>query len=134
MVQIQIKPDKEKAKYLVEMAELTQERLNLFNKKTFASNTLTDYYDILHKLMEAITCLDGIKFKGESAHYQLTKYICKEYNLSQKSSFLQELRIIRNKVCYEGLQIDKEYLNTYTQQKIERIISYLKEIIKQKLK
>jgi len=129
MILTNVKPDKEKAKYLVEMAELTKERLNLSNKERFTSNTLTDYYDILHKLMEAITCLDGIKFKGESAHYQLIKYICKKYNLLQKHSFLQELRIFRNKVCYEGLQVDKEYLNTYTLQ-IEKIISFLKEIIK----
>ncbi|MBT4175099.1 hypothetical protein HOC80_00505 [archaeon] len=133
MILTNVKPDKEKAKYLLQIVNQTQERLNLFNKEAFASNTLTDYYDILHQLMEAITCLDGIKFKGESAHYQLIKYICKKYKLSQKSSFLQNIRIYRNKVCYEGLQINKNYIKLNHKQ-IEKIISFLKEIIKQKLK
>lgn len=133
MVLTNIKPDKEKAKYLLKMANQTQERLNLLNKEKFASNTLTDYYDIIHQLMEAIACLDGIKFKGESAHSQLIRYICNEYSLSHKDSFLQNLRVYRNKVCYEGLQVDKDYLDTYTEQ-IEKIISFIKEIIKQKIK
>tara|TARA_Y100000310_G_scaffold336419_1_gene420920 strand:+ start:3250 stop:3642 length:393 start_codon:yes stop_codon:yes gene_type:complete len=130
MVLINVKPDKEKAKYLLEIAELIQERLNLVDKEKFASITLTDYYDIIHQLMEAITCLEGIKFKGESAHYQLIRYICERFNLPH-NPFLQELRIYRNKVCYDGLQINKKNIK-FNKEKVEKIISFLKEIIKSK--
>ena len=76
-MKIDIIPDKEKAKSLLKMAKITFERLNEINKEKYPSNTLIDYYDIIHKLFEAISNANGIKFKRDGAHQQLIDYIAK---------------------------------------------------------
>jgi len=65
---ISIQPDIQKSKALVKMAKITLERLNNTKKEKYPSNTLIDYYDSVHKLMEALTLSNGIKIKGEGAH------------------------------------------------------------------
>ena len=60
------------------MARITLQRLDATEQEKYPSNTLTDYYDILHKLMEARTLDAGIKTKGEGAHQQLIDYLAKE--------------------------------------------------------
>jgi len=117
-----IKPDKQKAKALLKMADITYIRLNESNILKYPTNTLTDYYDIIHKIFEAITLSDGIKFHGEGAHKKLIDYICDEYNLGKGTKiFLQNLRDYRNKISYEGFTVKKEY--------IERNVERINEII-----
>lgn len=65
-------PDKQKALSLKGMAKITLERLESTDKARYASNTLTDYYDIIHKLLEAMSALDGIKIKGDGAQQSLS--------------------------------------------------------------
>jgi hypothetical protein len=60
-----ITPDKQKSESLRKMAEITLERLEKTNIEEYPSNTLLDYYDAIHNLMEAITAKNGIKIKGE---------------------------------------------------------------------
>ena len=43
------------------MAMITLERLSDTDKNKYPSNTLIDYYETFHKLMEALTTIDGIK-------------------------------------------------------------------------
>ncbi|HIH37707.1 hypothetical protein J4460_07840 [Candidatus Woesearchaeota archaeon] len=57
-MKILIKPDKQKAKALQKMAEITLQRLKELDPEKYPSNTLTDYYDVLHKLMDAIALLE----------------------------------------------------------------------------
>lgn len=66
-----IRPDKQKAESLRKMAEITLERLKKTDMEEYPSNTLLDYYDIIHKLMEAIALKEGTKIKGEGAHQEL---------------------------------------------------------------
>jgi hypothetical protein len=73
-----IKPDKQKSESLVKMAKITLERLNNTDMNKYPSNTLLDYYDVIHKLIEALTLREGIKVKGEGAHQELIEYIAKE--------------------------------------------------------
>ncbi|MBS3145261.1 hypothetical protein J4414_00445 [Candidatus Woesearchaeota archaeon] len=63
-----ITPDKQKSQALLKMVEITLERLEKTDKKSYPSNTLVDYYDIIHKLLEAIALKGGIKAKGEGSH------------------------------------------------------------------
>ena len=85
-MKIEIKTDKQKAESLKKMAEITLRRLEEIDKEKYPSNTLTDYYDVIHKLMEAITVAEGVKIKGEGAHQQLIDYIAKEKKMKPKKN------------------------------------------------
>jgi len=124
-----VKPDKQKAIALMKMVEITLNRLNESNKEKYPTNTLTDYYDILHKIMEALTSLEGLKFKGEGAHRRLIDYVCHKYRLGEGvRNIIQELRDYRNRVNYEGFMIKEDYVKRNSE-KIEKIIEKLKGII-----
>ena len=71
-----VKPDKQKSESLRSMAEITLQRLNKTDMGKYPSNTLVDYYDIIHKLMEALTLKEGIKVRGEGAHQDSGACVC----------------------------------------------------------
>ena len=49
--------------------------------------------------MESLLYLEGIKMKGEGAHYETIEYVCKEHNLGEASRvFLQDMREYRNRI------------------------------------
>jgi uncharacterized coiled-coil DUF342 family protein len=129
---LKVQPDKQKANALVEMAAITLERLNKSDKEEYPTNTLNDYYDIIHKIMEALVSLEGIKIKGEGAHQELIEYVCKQYVLGEAiRQFLQELRDYRNRISYEGFMIKPEFIKN-NRDKIESIITKLKKIFEEK--
>ena len=106
-----ISKDKQKAESLIKTAETTLIRLNETEKTKYPSNSLIDYYSILHSLMEALTYKEGLKFRGESAHKELINYICQKYNLEESIRvFIQELRSYRNNISYEGFSVKKEFI------------------------
>jgi uncharacterized protein YutE (UPF0331/DUF86 family) len=77
----------------------------------YPSNTLSDYYDVVHKLIEAITARDGTKVKGKGAHQELIDYIAKQNKIDeQMRQFLQQMRDYRNRISYEGFMIHKNYI------------------------
>ena len=126
---IKIQPDKQKARSLKEMAEITLKRLKETDIKKYPTNTLTDYYDIARKLMEALTSIEGIKIKGEGAHQEIIDYICKKYEFEETiRQFLQELRDYRNRISYEGFTVRPAYIEM-NHQKIEKIIHKLIELL-----
>ena len=110
-MKITIKPDKAKAKSLREMSTITLKRLEETDMEKYPSNTLKDYYDIIKELMESLLYLEGIKMKGEGAHYETIEYICKEYKFSEASrTLLQDMREYRNRIAYEGFLVESNYL------------------------
>jgi uncharacterized protein (UPF0332 family) len=120
-----IRSDKQKSKSLRKMAEITLERLKETDTEKYPTNTLTDYYDVIHKLMEALGLVNGIKAKGEGAHQELIDYISKQYNFDEEiRQFLQQMRNYRNRISYEGFMIHKNYI-TLNQEKIKNIIRKL---------
>jgi len=130
---IEVQPDTQKAKSLREMALVTFERLKETDKEKYPSNTLTDYYDIIRKLMEAITSVDGVKIKGEGAHQIIIDYVCDQYKHSTATKrFIQELRDYRNKISYEGFSIRASYIRTNAK-KIEEIIASFQKLVDEKL-
>ena len=110
-MRLEIQPDKQKAKSLKKMAEITLERVSETDVNKYPSNVLVDYYDIIHKLLEAITMLEGTKIKGDGAHEELIEYVAKSYGLDEQTrQLLQQMRDYRNRISYEGFMINENYL------------------------
>ncbi len=131
---IKIEPDKQKAIALKKMANITLERLSQTDLEKYPSNTLTDYYDIIHKLMEAISLTNGYKSKGEGAHQELIDWIFKELKLSEQTKeFLQQMRDYRNRITYEGFTVHKNYI-TLNLKEINKIIDVFSSELNKLLK
>jgi len=120
-----VKPDKKKAESLIKMARITLERLNKTDMEKYPSNTLLDYYDVVHELMEALTIKEGIKIKGEGAHQELIDYVAGQNKISeQMRQFLQLMRDYRNRISYEGFMVHKNYIRL-NKELIKEIIVHL---------
>ena len=130
-MKIETNPDKNRSKSLFNMADITLNRLNETDKLKYPSNTLDDYYDIIHQLMEALALSDGVKIKGEGAHLELIDYICKKHDLGQRD-FLQQLRAYRNRISYEGFNVKKDYIER-NDARINEIIERLSALVRNKL-
>ncbi len=127
---VKVKPDKGMSASLQKTAEITLNRLNQTDMDEYPSNTLLDYYDIIHRLLEALTVREGIKVKGEGAHQELIDYVAKHRKISeQMRQFLQQMRDYRNRISYEGFMVTKSYLDL-NKELIQRIIKYLFEQLK----
>lgn len=125
-----VKPDKQKSESLKNMAEITLERLGKTEIEKYPSNTLLDYYDTIHKLMEALTLKDGIKVKGEGAHQELIDYTAKHYGFNEQTrQFLQQMRDYRNRIAYEGFMVHKNFI-LLNKEKIESIINKMSDELK----
>src|SRR3989344_8009903 len=123
-----ITPDKQKARALIKMAEITLERLEKTDREAYPSNTLVDYYDVIHKLLEAIALKEGSKAKGVGAHQELIDYIAKQQNINEQNrQFLQQLRDYRNRISYEGFMVNQEFI-TKNHQRIKTIIDLLRRL------
>lgn len=122
---MKITRDKQKAISLKETAKITLKRLKETDIEKYPANTLTDYYDIVRKLLEALTSIEGIKIKGEGAHQKLIDHVCEKYNLGEAArQFIQQLREHRNRISYEGFMVKADYIKQ-NYQKIEKIIDQL---------
>lgn len=127
-MKIKISIESQKASMLMRMADMTLKRLKETDTKKYPSNTLTDYYDIIHKILEAISLSDGVKIKGEGAHKELIDYVSESHGLNTSEKiFLQELREYRNRISYEGFMVTTDYI-FMNKTKIEDIICKIKKI------
>lgn len=119
--------DKNKAKALFKMADELHRRVQKIPFEEFPSPNLSDYYDIIHMLLDGLLTLKGIKFKGDGAHYELIQE-AKEENIITESQaqFLQTIRNLRNKHKYEGYSISVDYANR-NKKKIIKIVDTLFE-------
>lgn len=125
-----VKPDKQKSALLKNMAEITLERLGKTDMEKYPSNTLLDYYDTIHKIMEAITLKEGIKIKGEGAHQELIDYAVKHHGFDEQTrQFLQQMRDYRNRIAYEGFMIHKNFI-LLNKEKIVSIINKMFDELK----
>ncbi|MFA6888490.1 MAG: hypothetical protein WC254_03260 [Candidatus Woesearchaeota archaeon] len=126
-----IQPDKQRAESLKQMAEITLQRLNETDCEKYPTNTLIDYYDSIHKLLEAITLKEGIKMRGDGAHQELIDYVTNLYKLDENTrQFLQQMRDYRNRISYEGFMIPKNYI-VLNVEKIKKILQQLEELLKE---
>ena len=130
---IKITPDKEKSKSILKMVNTTIEMVKLIDFTKFSSNVTKEYYDIIRELITTILLLDGYKTYGEGAHKKLIEYLQSHYHEfnEYEISLIDDLRITRNKIAYDGFFVDEEYIKRKLKD-INEIIVKLKKIIKRK--
>jgi hypothetical protein len=128
---LKVTPDKEKAKSILKMVETRLELLATINHDKFSSPVFADYYEVIKELITIILLLDGFK---TLSHKTLIEYLQKNYKdfTGHEIAFLDDLRIIRNKISYNGFFIKPDYLER-KEQDIFKIISKLRVIVKKKL-
>ena len=118
---IKITPDLGKAKNILRMTSLIEERIQLQDRERMVALIITDYYEIIKELITALLLIDGYK---TLSHKDLITYLEENYSefKTNEIATLNNLRILRNRVAYEGLFIDSSHL--------ERNENLLRDIIK----
>jgi len=130
---IKITPNKEKAQSILKMVDTTIEMIKVIDVAKFSSNVTKEYYDVIRELLSVVLLLDGYKTYGEGAHKKQIEYIqsnYKEFN-EYEISLLDDLRIKRNKIAYDGFFVDKDYIEKRIKD-IQEIIQKLRDIIREK--
>ncbi len=129
---IKITPDKEKANSILKMVSLIEERIKIQNKEKMAALIITDYYEIIKELITAILLIDGYK---TLSHKDLRDYLKEKYSpfVFNEIILLDDLRVLRNRVAYDGFFVDPSYLKR-NENSFIKIIKKLKELIQKKLK
>lgn len=128
---IEIMPDKEKARSLLNLAKLRFTKISLFYIETDAPLIIESYYEIAKEIITAILFCDGFKTLN---HTNLIKYMKENYMefLGEENiDLLDKLRIYRNKINYEGIFISNSYLRR-NKERIEHLLKILFEIIENK--
>ncbi|PIU88625.1 hypothetical protein COS64_03250 [archaeon CG06_land_8_20_14_3_00_37_11] len=123
---IKVSPDKEKAKNLFKMIQSILERIENSNKKKFTSLIVSDYYEIIKELITAILISTGIKTLSHKKLIEQTKEF-KEIN-EKEYYLMDELRIIRNKINYDGFFVEYDYLER-KERDIKTVIKKLSKIL-----
>jgi len=128
---INITPDKEKARSILKMASLIEERIQKQDREKMAALIIVDYYEIIKEIITSILLIDGFK---TLSHRDLIDYLQKKYPgfNTHEISILHNLRVLRNRAAYEGFLIDISYLNR-NESFFKKIIQKLKEVVKRKL-
>jgi hypothetical protein len=131
---IKTNPDKIKVQSILKMVDKTLLMINSIDYNVFPSNVLQQYYDVLRELMTIIMLLDGFKTKGEGAHKEIIEYIGKNYSSVTQGQimFLDELRVLRNRISYDGFFIESDFVIRKNEDIIE-LVRLFKEIIDKKM-
>lgn len=131
---IRVTPDKEKAKSILKMVNTTIKMISIIDINSFSSNVTKEYYDVIRELISIIILLDGYKTYGEGAHKRMIDYLnsnhkeFKEYEIQ----LIDDLRIIRNKIAYDGFFVEKDYIKRKLED-INKIVVKLRKKIDEKL-
>jgi len=129
---IKITPDKEKARSIVKMVSLIKERIKKQERDKMAALIIADYYEIIKELITAILLIDGYK---TLSHKDLIDYIKEKYKefSIHEISVLDDLRVLRNRIAYEGFFIEPSYLER-NEPLFKEIIGKLENLIERKLR
>ena len=132
---VKVKQDKEKAKSILKMVNVTLEMIKSIDSKKFPSLVVKEYYEVIRGLINAILSVDGFKTEGEGAHKKLIEYVSNNYKQFPQFeiSTIDELRVIRNKIAYDGFFVKEDYLERKRKIILE-IISKMMKILEEKLK
>lgn len=117
---IKVTPDKEKAKNLYKMVKIILKRIKSTDKASFTSLIISDYYEVIKELITAVLICKGIK---TLSHKLLIEQIRSKLT-EDEYYLLDELRVIRNKINYDGFFVGMDYLNR-KESRIKSIISKL---------
>jgi len=129
---IKITPDKEKARSILKMVSLIKERIKKQERDKMAALIIADYYEIIKELITAILLIDGYK---TLSHKDLIDYIKEKYKefSIRELSVLDDLRVLRNRIAYEGFFIEPSYLER-NEPLFKEIIGKLENLIERKLR
>jgi len=129
---IKITPNKERARSILEMTKLISERIKSQDKIKMASLIISDYYEIIKELITAVLLIEGYKTLG---HKELIEYIKENHKIfsMHEISFLDNLRIIRNRISYEGFKVETSYL-IRNEAMFKLIIDKLNDIVGRELR
>jgi len=108
------------------MIQSILERIENSNKKKFTSLIVSDYYEIIKELITAILISTGIKTLSHKKLIEQTKEF-KEIN-EKEYYLMDELRIIRNKINYDGFFVEYDYLER-KERDIKTVIKKLSKIL-----
>lgn len=127
---IRVTRDKEKARSILKMASLIEERIKMQDKEKMAVLIITDYYEIIKELLTAVLLMDGYK---TLSHKELVDYVKENSEFTEHEiSNLNDLRVLRNRITYEEFLIEPSFLNR-NEEFFKKIIQKLKKIIGKKL-
>lgn len=130
---IKTAPDKERAKAIIKVVKQREEYIATTDIEKFHTLIAAEYYEVIKELMTAISLSDGFKTAGENAHKDLVDYLSNYKELTKEEiSLMDDLRIRRNKLMYQGVIIELSYLKN-NKDKLLSIINKLKEVIQNKL-
>ena len=131
---VRITPNKDKAKSILKMVETTLEMVKNIDKSKFPSNVTKEYYEVIRELISVILLLDGYKTIGEGTHKRMIEYLESNYKQfdGYEISLIDDLRIVRNKIAYDGFFVKEAYINRKIGT-IQRITEKLRDIIDKKL-
>ncbi|MDD5417997.1 MAG: hypothetical protein PHW96_03905 [Candidatus Nanoarchaeia archaeon] len=121
---IKVTPDKEKAKNLYKMIKIILNRVKNTDRDSFTSLIVSDYYEVLKELITAILICKGIK---TLSHKLLIEQIKSELT-EEEYYMVDEIRVIRNKINYDGFFVEIDYLNR-KENKIKTVIAKLSKIL-----
>ncbi|MEK6893196.1 MAG: HDIG domain-containing metalloprotein [Nanoarchaeota archaeon] len=132
---IKITPNEEKARSILKMAETSLEMIKQIDEKRFPSIFIKEHYEIIRELISIILLLDGFKASGEGAHKKQIEYLEANYKEFNKSEIMliDELRLTRNKIAYDGFFIKEDYIERKMKE-ISEVIDKLMLISNKKLK
>lgn len=125
-MKLAVQPDPQRAASLRRQATVHLDRVAVTDHTRFSDLCVIDYYDALHKLAEAVSLTDGVKFTGDGAHEELFAYVAKRLSLSGADAlFLQELRKRRNAFHYEGESIGNVFLENH-EHRLQALVTALR--------
>lgn len=128
---IKITPDKEKARNILKMISLLEERIQKQDKKKMSALIIADYYEVIKELITAIILLDGYK---TLSHKGLIDYLaekCPQFG-RHEITLLDTLRVLRNRIAYEGFFVEPSHLER-NEESFKKIIKKLRVLIKNKI-
>ncbi|MBI4146833.1 hypothetical protein HY489_05855 [Candidatus Woesearchaeota archaeon] len=125
------RPDTEKARALLKMIALREQRAQITPLPQFATLLAEELYEIVKELITGIMSVDGWK---TASHELLIGYLAKFYPefSTAEVMLLDQLREMRNDIAYRGVMINPEYLER-NQQNISNAIQKLKQILNARL-
>ena len=128
---IKITSDKERARSILRMTELIKERISKQDMEKMSALVIADYYEILKELITPLLLIDGYK---TLSHKDLIDYLKERYTefRSYEISFLDDLRVLRNRISYEGFFVDSSYLER-NKKVLEGLLLKLKNLVEKKL-
>lgn len=128
------KPDKSRAKFLLEESEKNYSfLLELLEKIEITDNNANSFikpcHDLLMEMIRAKMLIDGYNASGFGAHEAEVTYLKEIGFIDKDVQFADQLRYFRNGMLYYGTILDKEYAKQVLDF-TKRIYAKLKILIK----